>query len=307
MLPVRGSRESQVLFIVGISTSFVVEVLASIRNWRSRFDLVYAYISDAWLEDAERSQPTWRRRLSRYWSILASLDHLFIPVGGSTAGLARHYGIPVSMLPMACDVLRFGSNRTSRAIDVMGYGRQHPTHGQILARTFNAPESQRIYYHTDHTGIGDVFDFTAHRQLFWKLLGQSKLALAYDALAVNTRKFPCSFVGQRWFECVTAGCLIIGRRPACAEMNDLFPWRDSTIEVPDAEADLVDFVEVLLADRSRLEAAHRRNYYHALGSHDWRHRIATIHDILALKYPDPLNRQLETIRNQHARLSPSDA
>jgi hypothetical protein len=305
-VPARRSREPQVLIIVGISTGFVVETLKSIQNWRSRFDLVCAYVSDAWLDDSEKSTPRWRRRLSRHWNTLASLDHLFIPVGGSVADFARQYQISVSMLPMACDVLLYGSNRAPRAIDVMGYGRQHPVHGKILARAFNAPESRRIYYHTDHTHIGEVFDFTAHRRLFWKLLGQSKIALAYDALAVNTRRFPCSFVGQRWFECITAGCLIIGHRPTCTEMKDLFTWLDSTVEAPKAEADFMDFVEGLLADRNRLESAHRRNYFHALGAHDWRHRIASMHDILALKYPDPLNQQLDRILNQHAKLPPND-
>ena len=305
-VPLRRSRESQVLVIVGISTGFVVEVLTSIRNWRSRFDLVCAYVSDAWLEDVERVTPKWRLRLSRHWNTLAALDHLFIVMGECVGELAQAYQIPVSMLPMACDVLRYGSNRVPRAIDVMGYGRQHPVHGKALARVFNDPESQRVYYHTDHTGIGDVFDFNAHRRLFWKLLRQSKLALAYDALAVNTRKFPCSFVGQRWFECITAGCLIIGRRPTCAEMNELFTWVDSTVEAPEDEADFMDFVEGLLVDHDRLESAHRRNYFHALRAHDWRHRIASMHDVLALKYPDPLNQQLEKIRNQHAKLPPND-
>ena len=299
MLPPRHSRSEQVLIVVGNHLGFVVTLLASIPDYRRRFDVICAYIIDAFPFASELSKPLWRRRLSRFSRTLSSLDHLFVPIGLTAATLGDLYGVPTSFVPMACDVVRFGSGGSDRPIDLMGYGRQHAAHSAAFADAYNDPASHRIYSHTDHIVIGAITDFHRHRRLFWKNLCRSRVALAYDPLAVNPNgQFPCSFVSLRWFECLTAGCLIAGRRPTCPEMDDLFFWEDSTIEVPEKTEDVVPFMEDLLADTERLDAAHHRNYTHALAHHDWRYRIASMLDRLQLPHPEPLQRNLEQLRER---------
>jgi len=285
-LPAPQTREQQVLILTGMDWS-ICDVLKAIPHWRSRFDVVCAYVFDAFLPEKPR-----HRSVSRFSRLIGSLDQVFIPMSACIEDYQRAFEIPVNLLPYACDVVQFGSDRRDRPIDVIGYGRQLAQHSQIFARTYNAPTSQRMYYFTDHMGISQIYDFYAHRAWFWKILQRSRLALSYDPFVTNPERFPFSFVTQRWFECLTAGCVVIGRRPTCPEANQLLNWEDATIEVPERDEDLIPFVEALLTDRERLDAAHHRNYQQVLSHHDWRYRVAQMLDCLGVPYPLPLQRSL---------------
>jgi hypothetical protein len=282
--------------IVDLDMNSLPEILASIPNRRSRFDLVCAYVFDAFIPASEYAKNSWQRQLSPYSRLISSLDYLFIPMTASLQDFQELYQIPVAMIPIACDVKKFASNKNDeRYIDVLGYGRQNQEHGKIFSEVYNHPESPRIYYHTDHMHIGKIHDFYAHRRLFWKILNHSRIALAYDVMRADPqKKFTFSFVGQRWFECLTAGCLIVGNKPKYSEMNDLFFWEDATIEIPDSSQDIIPFIEALLADKERLAAAHQRNQEKARTHHDWRHRLKQIHDCLKLPLPPQLEKDLST-------------
>lgn len=302
-VPPRRTSGEQVLIIVGISLNFLPPLLAGIPDWRSRFDVVCAYIFDAFPLRSELAKPAWKRRLSPFTQAISSLDRMFIPMPGSAQTLSDLYGVPVTVVPMGCDVVKFGHPGTDRPIDVMGYGRQHPEHSQVLADTYNDPASPRIYYHTDAFYIELVTDFHRYRRFFWKTLTRSRIALAYDALTVNPGgRFPFSFVSLRWFESITAGCLIVGRRPTSPEMDEMFFWEDSTLEVPEATDQIVPFMEDLLRDTDRLDAAHRRNHAHAMAHHDLRYRIADMVDALGFPRPDPLERNLDLVRQESRKL-----
>ena len=80
--------------------------------------------------------------------------------------MAAHYDVPVEVVPLAADALKFGSGRGQRIIDVIGYGRQQREHSDLLSATFNQPGSARTYYHTDHATAGTVIDFYSHRNHF---------------------------------------------------------------------------------------------------------------------------------------------
>jgi hypothetical protein len=313
ILPVRNGRDGRatlpvdlptprgesLLLVVTMSPAQVPWVLDTIPDWRSRFDRVAAYVFDAVLHPYEAAKPGWRRRLSHYSRTFSRLDHLFIPFAGHVDDWRHVYGRPVSYLPMACDVVRFGSGSPHRSIDVMGYGRQHLAHSFALAEAYNDPESPRSYYFTEHMDASVILDFRQHRRFFWKFLTRSRIGLAYDVLAVNPGgRFPFSFVSQRWFELIAAGCLVAGRRPTCPEADALLDWEDATVELPEPVDEMLETIETLLADTDRLEAAHRRNHAQALARHDWRYRTGDLLDALELLHPDGLRRQLDAL---HAR------
>ena len=303
-VPKPRTRAEQVLIIVCVNGSFLYEFLASMPGWRSRFDLVCAFISDAWLPKIELDKPQWKLRLTRQHRTCSSIDHVFIPLTGSIGEIQEYYGVPVSFLPLACDVAKFGSNQSNRPIDLNAYGRQDQKHRKILEEFYNAPTSSRMFYHTNHMMIGKVYDLYAHRRMFWNILQWSRITFAYDALRANEYgRFRISFVGQRWFEGITAGCLIVGHKPTCPEMNELFSWEDATVEVPEDDNELIPWLEGLLTDNERLGAAHLRNYSHALARHDWRHRVATMHDSLRLPYPEQLEEQLTLIERKSSKLA----
>jgi hypothetical protein len=200
------------------------------------------------------------------------------------------------MVPYACDTATFGPGDPERFVDVIGYGRQLAEHAQAVEQAYNAPSSPRMFYHTGYFSSIRVSDHRAQRAVFWKILKRSRVALAYDTLAANTRGFTFSLVAQRWFECLTAGCVIVGKRPVCPETESLLDWEDATIEAPDDASLLVPFLEDLFQSPERLNAIHARNKRETMLRHDWRHRIDQMLGILDLPRPDRLTASIEALR-----------
>lgn len=299
-----STSNKQVLIIVALTVVDCQFLNYMPQNWRKRFDIVVAYIFDAAIPKLNYIEK-YKIANSRLGKSVKLLDYFFIPMTGSIQELTETFKVPVVALPMAADVSKFGSNNHNRWIDVMGYGRQFAPHSQILEDTYNKLESKRIYYHTNHLSIQKINNFYEHRRMFWKLLNNSHIALAYDVLTTPSERFIFSFVSQRWFECLAAGCMIIGRRPVCPEMNDLFNWEDATIEVPEDANSLIPFVEDLLNDKERLQSVCNRNYLNALGRHDWRYRIADMLNHLGLEQPIPLQRSLGNLQEKYETIKKS--
>ena len=296
----KSNTTSDIAFMVGISLFDVVQILNRFDRWRDRFGLVIAYVFDAFNYTTATKPPIWRQLISPSFRTISRIDHLFVPIKDSIMPISNTYGIPVSYLPMACDVLKFGSARADRHIDVMGYGRQHPEHSKFLSDYFNFERSNGIYYHTDHIHAQHVHDFARHRALFWNLLQRSKIALAYDAHLVNPTKkeFSVSFVGQRWFECLASGCLVAGRRPTCSEADELLNWEDSTVELPEDNQAMLELILELLNDDARLENTRIRNFQNSARKHDWRHRIQSFSSLLELPMTDRLKNELDELKNR---------
>ena len=120
--------------------------------------------------------------------------------------------------------------------------------------------------------------------------------MAYDPLAVNrpgANAFIFSFIGQRWFESLAAGCLVVGRRPICSEAKKYLDWDDATVELPKNDGDVIPFLEEILNDSDRLESAHKRNYMNSLLKNDWRHRLVDIFHQLKMDLPQVIRKEIE--------------
>jgi len=298
-ISLKKNGEEQVLILVMLSIGEVGRMLESIAQIKSQFDLIVAYVFDAIIPMSERSKNSWKRKISWHDRAISSLNHLFISASGDQETYKQLYNIPVSVIPVGCDVLKLGSQNTERFIDVIGYGRQKKEHTQVVVNAFNDYHSPRFFYHTDHMEIKAINDFYAHSKFFWKILTRSTIALAYDPMKVSgQREIPFSFLPTRWSECLAAGCLVVGQKPSCPEAEELLFWEDATIEIPEEAEAVVPFLEALLADQERLQAAHRRNYFYALAYHDWRSRIACMLDLLSLPYPKTLEKELEKLNFQ---------
>lgn len=303
--PKPTSISHQQILIIVVFTVWDCKLLNHMpKNWKKRFDVVVAYVFDAAYPVYDFATKL-KIANSRLASNLKVLDCLFIPMTGCIQELNETFKIPIVTIPMAADVSKFGSNKHDRWIDVMGYGRQFAPHSQILENTYNDPAYNRIYYYTSHMHIQRIHNVNEHRRLFWKLLNNSQISLAYDVLTTPCEQFFLSFVSQRWFECLAAGCMIIGRRPVCPEANDLLNWEDATIEVPDDPNSLIPFIEDLLNDKERLQSVQNRNYLNALGRHDWRYRIADMLNYLGLKQPIPLQRSVATLQEKYETVKKS--
>lgn len=285
-----------VLFIIGIGGGDLT-ILSSIPRWRQYFDVVVAYIFDAWGVD---NYPKYTRHI----------DHLFVPMPEIITSLQEYFGIPVSLLPFGADVLTHGSRELNRPFDLISYGRIPQLYQRAFAKKFNQPGSGRIYYRSTPRPV-EVFPKTPYedrrdqedQMLLFKILRRTKLALAFDTMYPGMREFPYPFVTLRWFQCGAAGCVIIGKRPTTPLADKLLDWEDATIELPDDPQESVEFVEELLQDTARLNSIHKRNYFETLARHDWRFRIKSMLEQLDIPLPKRLVDELSQLKSLHAYVS----
>lgn len=287
------SEREKIAFVICISESEAYQSLVLIKSWRKIFDKVILYVFDAYHISKELG---WvRKKLSRTIRALSDVDHIFTAVSAGVEILGRDFSAPISFVPLAADVLKFGSGRTNRCISINAYGRQHLEHSNMLAEHFNDIEKCGSYLHTNHTEIGRLHDSILHRKQFWKLLSMSKIAMAYDPMVVNrtsANTFSVSFIGQRWFESLASGCLVVGARPTCSESKVYLDWEDATIELPKNDDAVIPFLEDLLSDTDRLANAHKRNYTNSLLKNDWRHRLADIFTQLKMDIPPAVQSEI---------------
>jgi hypothetical protein len=277
------------LFLAGFVIGDIVESLRYLKYHLDQFAGIYGYITDSFLIQSEINKPAWRRSVSSFYRYTKKITRLFVPFEYSVRECEDFYNIPVSFIPQAADVLNFGDASKHKFIDINGYGRQEVNCSKLLSMTYNQQKSTRIYHHTDHMRVDRINDNLAHRRFFWQLLRGSKIALAFDGLAANNdKRFTHSFIGLRWFESTAAGCVIVGRRPTCDEMNRLFPLQNSTIELPHIEKEILPFFEALLSDEKKLTSIGANNYLHALEKNDWRYRFIDMLAILGITPPAPL-------------------
>ncbi|MEL4894909.1 glycosyltransferase [Crocosphaera sp. Alani8] len=293
-----SDQEPNVLLVFCLNPAHL-SMLTAIPEWRERFDVVAAYVIDAW-------------DLQIYPKEISEIDHLFVPVQECVRELSQEFNIGVSLLPFGADVLRYSSTDAERPIDVMSFGRNPVNFHLQLTETLNDSVSHYLYYR--HPGLcGNWLPDTSQyegrgdhelRRLFHKMIQRSKIILAFDPLyqtdqiyetrKVNSRKwkFRHSILSLRWFEGCAAGCVILGKRPQTPLFDDIMGWKDSAIELPDDESQWIPFTLDLLADDVRLATIRQRNYEQTLAHHDWRYRIHDIFNTLNLKVPQGLNKEL---------------
>jgi hypothetical protein len=178
-------------------------------------------------------------------------------------------------LPIGVDALRYGGwvPATRRFVTVNGYGRQPAAVVAGLADRLNRG-GDGLFYFTSHVRLGEASDPVRHRDLFWQILRHSRVALAYSPESCDPEgRFPCSFLGQRWYEMLAAGCVVAGKRPRATEVAQQLDWPDATIELPDDPEAAVERVLEIAADTAFIDRVGMMNYAQCLQRHDWRWRI----------------------------------
>jgi hypothetical protein len=96
----------------------------------------------------------------------------------------------------------------------------------------------------------------------------------------------------------------VGKRPQTPLYEELFPWENATIELPDDVETGIEFIEELLKNKPLLETIHKRNYLESLARNDWRHRLKQMFEILEIPLPQPLKADLEKLNQLYLENSP---
>jgi hypothetical protein len=285
-----GSGE--LLFVVARTPSDL-QVVRTLNAQRRRFRHVVGYVIDAYF------QPGFGSATKHY-------DHIFTTTAEGAEFVRKRFGVPSSVLYQGFDCLRWGSVNDERAVDLLGYGRQPASYHQAFRAAFHRQESPLLYLHSP-IGSMDGPAVWTERAMLLKLMQRTKLALAFHMMVEpqGSRPKSASFVTSRWFEQLTAGCVVVGKRPSMAP--ELFPWPDATLELPDSPAAAVDFVTTLATDARFLTAARRRNVLEMYRRHDWRYRIRDVFRHFDLPLPDRLQAELAELDMRIQQLGTSNA
>lgn len=279
---VLASTES-IVFIIAITLRIAISALYELKTIRKNFRNVILYIFDSYNFPKALLKALPFSRIARIGKLLSSVDHIFVGLEGGEKEYGTCVETNISYVPLAADVKNFGSCETNgRCISVNAYGRQNESHTSILSRQFNSKDSEQLFAHTNHLHIDKILNYVEHRRQFWSLLRHSKISLAYDGYIVNRsgkNRFPFSFIGQRWFESLAAGCVVVGNRPTCASTDEYIGWEDATIECPNGDGEFLQFIEELLQDTERLVKTCQRNYANSLIKNDWRCRLVNILEV----------------------------
>jgi hypothetical protein len=231
---------------------------------------------------------------------LKQVDFIFTGIQQDIARLDSGLEIYVHYIPMAVDVLKIAAKPDDqRPIAINGIGRQEPKISRIIADTFNKPDSNYFYYHTSSIQIKRITDWVRYRDMFWHVLRNSNLSLAFDSLYYNpTGQRKHSYVGPRWYESLGAGNIVVGIAPKSPDKDTLLNWENATIELPGEPSTALEKVISILENPEFLQKTIRTNLIEMNRRHDWRYRIADIFKITKLEITPKLTKQLALLQQR---------
>lgn len=269
-----GDLSNSLVICIALNFGQIVSARTTLIDARNRGARVIAYVFDSWnvKEYFYNKRRVMKSRIFSDYRIDNICDILFVPFQTSRNDFEDAERSIIRCLPLGVDTSLARGDSANRPISVLGYGRQPKDIDTAFGIHFNDKMSQHIYYHTSHMGVTSIHDFDAHRRFFWKIAQSSELAIAYDqGMTGSNAKY--SIVGQRWFECLAAGCVVVGKRPKTPEVDTLLNWSHSTIELPDDPKEAIAFIEDLLSRTAFLVEVRERNVENIRSQHDWCCRI----------------------------------
>lgn len=262
---------------------------------------IVAYVFGAYLHAVKPGRNPVKSYLRRhFYRSLARVDKLFLGFDDWTSEIGEILKVDTQYLPMAADVLLTQgqpiSKRFPRPVPVFSFGRQDVRLVEALADTFNNRNSSELFLNFSFLDHATANDAVRYRAMFRNVLRKSKLTLAFDQrVAPSKGGGHCSYVGPRWFECLAAGTVVVGKAPESADVPVLLDWEDAFIDLPSDVSASVDFVRSLLEDESRIQRAIAANLQNMYARHDWRHRLRDIFVECSLDVPVRLSEQLRQL------------
>jgi hypothetical protein len=246
--------------------------LAQVRDLRASTKKIVVYLYDAWLRDLD-----FVRRHRRLWSMV---DHVFVSFTHSIEAYSELLECPVHYLPQAVSERWFHPYRTERPIDVLSIGRRLPdVHRQLLELS----RRDDIFYFFQTARLPEAVDLRENQELLGRLCELSKVHVSWSVESTDAvRAEGGGPITARWFESAASAAVVVGRQPANAEFERLFPYDGFVREVdPASPADVERVVETAIADQSdrdeRVALAE-----HVRTAHTWKARWREIVAVCAL-------------------------
>ena len=180
-------------------------------------------------------------------------------------------------LPPAVDALSFCPypSPPKRFIDMLSIGRRSEAAHQALLRMARA---NKLFYVYDTIKDLGAYNVEEHRFLFANMAKRSRYFVVNPSRIDRPEEIGgMSEFGQRWFEGLGSGAILIGERPINnQEFEKIFNWPDAVIPVPFGSETIGATIRDLDKDPKRQAAIPRRNITQALLSHDWVYRWESV-------------------------------
>jgi len=243
-------------------------------GWRDRCKTSVCMIDEIWL----RQIPKQRSFLKN----LSCFDHIVLYYSQSVKTINELTRKDCHFLPPGIDALKFCPypDPPKRVIDVYSIGRRAKvTHQKLLEMT----RQRDFFYIYDSLAGSQVINWEEHRAILANIAKRSRIYIVNPGLIdlpeVRGNQIE---IGNRYFEGVAAGCILVGEIPQNEAYGNLFDWPDAMIPLPFDSDRIGEIISELDKHPDREEAQHRNNIVHALRRHDWTYRWESILRIAGL-------------------------
>lgn len=271
-----------VLFVVARGPEDLAMVSA-IRDARTKFTRIHAFVTDSYF-------------LPGYYAETALYDSITVTAHDDLAFPSKKFGTQVHHLYQGTDALQWAPRQTfGREIDIMSFGRTPASYQSALTQAFHRMDSPHLYLHSPLGNLSGP-SVQSERAMLFKLLHRTRVSLAFHLLLEPQGSRPRSMmVTSRWLESLLSGCIVAGRKPVSRMADEMLDWEGSTIELSQQPSEAVHELQQILRNEDALAHQRRRNIFHTLERHDWRHRIGVLCRLNSWVVPQTLTDELEQL------------
>lgn len=195
-----------------------------------------------------------------------NITHVFINSDKFVSEIKR-MNLPcgVTMVPEGINVKEYWFlPYKDKDIDLMEFGRKHPTYHKRLKAYLKGKEERHQY------------TFVESRETFKALLSRSKISICFPRSVTHPEDGEdFEFMTMRYLQTIASKCLIIGKSPP--DMITLFgynPVIDADLENPEQQ------LENILANYEDYHSLIEKNYQEVCANHTWQNRWSQIAQIL---------------------------
>ena len=230
--------------------------------------------------------------------VLKRFDLVITAYTGTEDALQKRIGVKTVFCTSGVDALKSAPDpaKFHRPVELHSMGRCN----KVFFREFQKLVDQygwTYIYNTFHLSV--LHDYRMHRKYLSDIL---KRTLFFE---VNPAKFDEELesknqheVGNRYFEGIAAGCVLVGLPNNNPTFKKIFPWDDILIQLPEVAEDIVPFILDLFNQRERLEHISRMNSRGALLYHDFAYRWEFTLKQAGLEPTDTLLRRKEQLSRE---------
>lgn len=239
-----------------------------IDGWKDCCKTSICWLSEIWVNDIYNYR--------YYLKVLSKFDHVILNLSQSVDEINKKIGNKGFYLPLGIDSILFSPypSNAHRTIDVYSIGRRSEETHRVLLKMF---EENKIFYIYDTIVGSKIKDTEQHRFLFANMAKRSKYFIVNPGkIDIPSERKSQSEIGNRYFEGLAAGTIMIGEHPENEEFKKIFCWEDAVVLLPFNSDKIRKIIDELECQPHRQQKIRTRNVIESLMKHDWAYRWETV-------------------------------